>query len=939
MKIKRLLFLFSLPLLLAACTSYKNVPYLQNPEAVNDLEGTLPLYDAKIMPKDLLSITVNTTDPQAAAPFNLTVQTPLNAALTNINTTTQPTLQQYLVNNSGEIDFPVIGTLRVGGLTKNEAESLIRERLRPYLKEAPIVTVRMANYKISVLGEVARPGSFTIGNEKVNVLEALAMAGDMTIYGVRDNVKLIKEDEKKGANAASGLAAIQDLGMLSMTSNFDNEVEILRSRTLIKKVVNDMGLYIDMEESNALGFNPPLYRNSPVNVFITPEEADRLVAPVELRMRYTVDGRLGVRAEYKIDKEGDWETMEQGFDRLPAILPTPVGVFSFTCMDSIPELEGGEIELVAHVHTPTSTAEAYGKELSVTPSSKTTTIAKVSLKNTVRRRGVDFINRLVSFYNQDANDEKNEVAQKTAEFIEERIGIINGELGTTESELAAFKQRSGLTNLTSDAQMALQESSRYEQQRTENATQINLVQYLRNYIDDPANMDEVIPANVGLRDQNLTSVIDQYNTMIIERKRLLRTSSDSNPAIINMNAGIEAMRRNVKTTVNSVLRGLQIAKADIDRQASKFESRISDAPRQEKEFMTISRQQEIKATLYVMLLQKREENAITLAATANNGRIIEEPLADERPVAPKRMVFMLAALILGLAIPVGIVYLHDLLKYKIENREDVEAITGVAILAELPLVKKRGEGSIVVRENKNDLMEEMFRGLRTNLLFMLGKDERVILFSSTQPGEGKSFVAGNLAVSLAYLGKRVVVVGMDIRKPGLNKVFNISRKMEGITNYLSDPDHVELFDMVQRSDISPNLDILPGGPIPPNPTELVARDVLERAIARLKERYDYVILDTAPIGMVTDTAIIGRVADMCVYVCRADVTPKAGFSYINVLRRERKFPKLATVINGLDMSKRKNSYGYGYGKKYGYGKGYGYGYGYGYGFEAGDKKK
>ena len=193
MKIKRLLFLFSLPLLLAACTSYKNVPYLQNPEAVNDFGEILPLYDAKIMPKDLLSITVNTTDPQAAAPFNLTVQTPLNAALTNINTTTQPTLQQYLVNNSGEIDFPVIGTLRVGGLTKNEAESLIRERLRPYLKEAPIVTVRMANYKISVLGEVARPGSFTIGNEKVNVLEALAMAGDMTVYGVRSEVAVTRE--------------------------------------------------------------------------------------------------------------------------------------------------------------------------------------------------------------------------------------------------------------------------------------------------------------------------------------------------------------------------------------------------------------------------------------------------------------------------------------------------------------------------------------------------------------------------------------------------------------------------------------------------------------------------------------------------------------------------------------------------------------------------
>ncbi|MDD2954049.1 MAG: polysaccharide biosynthesis/export family protein [Parabacteroides sp.] len=194
MRIKRLLLLFALPLLVASCTSYKNVPYLQNPEVVNDLEKNLPLYDAEIMPKDLLSITVNTTDPQAAAPFNLTVQTPMNAALTNVNTTTQPTLQQYLVNNEGEIDFPVIGRLKVGGLTKNEAENLLRGKLKEYLKEVPIVTVRMSNYKISVLGEVTRPGSFTISNEKVNVLEALAMAGDMTIYGVRDNVKLIRED-------------------------------------------------------------------------------------------------------------------------------------------------------------------------------------------------------------------------------------------------------------------------------------------------------------------------------------------------------------------------------------------------------------------------------------------------------------------------------------------------------------------------------------------------------------------------------------------------------------------------------------------------------------------------------------------------------------------------------------------------------------------------
>ena len=743
------------------------------------------------------------------------------------------------------------------------------------------------------------------------------------VYNITSSV-LIKEEDKRGGSSNSPMSTIQDLGMFSMTSNFDNEVEILRSRTLIKKVVCDLGLYISIAEERMFGYNKPLYKSSPITVYMSPEEAEKLEGEAKLQMKYTRDGKLLVEVEYIIEEET--EVLEKTFDKFPAVFPTPVGVFSFVKNDSI-LISDGDIDLIAFVNSPTSTARSYIEDLNIEPASKTTTIAKLSLQSTVKERGVDFINCLVAFYNQDANDEKNEVAQKTAEFIEERIGIINQELGSTESELADFKQRSGLTDLTSDAQMALQENSKYEQQRTENSTQISLVKFLREYINNPANVDEVIPANVGLQDQNLTSVIDQYNTMLIERKRLLRTSSESNPAVINLNTGIEAMRHSVQTTVSSVLKGLQIAKADIDRQANKFEGRISNAPKQEKEFMTISRQQEIKASLYIMLLQKREENAITLAATANNGRIIEEPLPDKYPVSPKKKVFMLVALILGFGIPVGIVYLHDLLKYKIENREDVEKITDVSILGELPyVVKKEEHGAIVIRENQNDIMEETFRGLRTNLLFMLGKDEKVILFSSTQPGEGKSFVAGNTAVSLAYLGKKVIIVGMDIRKPGLNKVFNLSHKAEGITNYLSDPENVRLFDMIQKSDISKNLDILPGGPIPPNPTELVARDVLDRAISQLKEYYDYVILDTAPIGMVTDTAIIGRVADMCAYVCRADVTPKVGFSYVNVLREEKKFKKLAVVINSIDMSKRKNNYGYGYG----YGRKYGYGYGYGY---------
>lgn len=736
---------------------------------------------------------------------------------------------------------------------------------------------------------------------------------------------LIKESDprSKAMTQANGaVAALQDISGFSMTSNFDNEVEILKSRTLIKKVVSELGLYIQHSKEQTFGYDIPLYHNTPVRVYITPEEAEKLQGGAKLDMTYTPEGKLSLTAKYILNQEE--AEITASFDSLPAVLPTPVGVFSFTHNDST-NLEK-TIKLNVHVASPTAVAQSYAQNLSVSPTSKTTTIAQLSLKNTHKQRAVDFINRLVAIYNQDANDEKNEVAEKTAEFIEERIGIINAELGAAENQLATFKQQAGLTDLSSDAQLALQESSKYEQLRVENATQIQLVEFLKTYINKEENANEVLPANVGLKDQNLSTVIDQYNTMIIERKRLLRTSSESNPAIINMNTGIEAMRRSVQTTVESVLKGLYITKADIDKQTSKFEARINKAPQQEKEFLTIARQQEIKAALYTMLLQKREENAITLASTATNGRIIEEALSSSAPIAPKKMMIALAALLIGLGLPVGLVFLRDMLKYKIESREDVLRITHAPILGELPRCNTKVTGTIVIQENKNNLMEECFRGLRTNLLFMLEKDQQVVLFSSTQPGEGKSFVAGNTATSLAFLGKKVLIMGMDIRKPGLNKIFRLSNRALGITNYLSDPEHTNLLDTIQHSDISPNLDILPGGPVPPNPTELVAREHLDHAIKELKKHYDYIILDTAPIAMIADTAIISRVADMCVYVCRADVTPKEGFEYINTLQKEKKFKKIATVINDIDMSKRKHSYGYGYGRKYGYGYGYGYGY-------------
>lgn len=737
------------------------------------------------------------------------------------------------------------------------------------------------------------------------------------VYSITGSV--IIKDNKKNNSVSTGLADLEDLGFYSSTNNFDNEVEVLHSRTLLKKVVEELDLYINYRTRENL--RPvELYKDTPVKVWLTPEEAEKLpngAAVLEVVLK--PGGKLSVSTEI------DEQEFKQDFNKLPALLTTPYGTFSFTPGDSA--IVEKEQEITVTVAAPRIMANGYANALSVEPTSKTTTIAQITLQNTSPQRGVDFINKLIEIYNRDANDDKNEVAGKTAEFIDERIKIINGELGTTEKELETFKRDAGLTDLKSDAQLALSENSEYEKKRAENSTQLRLVQFLSEYANNPDHAYEVLPVNVGLTDTGLTELINRYNEMLLERKRLLRTSSESNPVVVNLDASIRAMRSNVQTTILSVQKGLMITKADLERQAGKYAGRITSAPGQERQLVSISRQQEIKAGLYLMLLQKREENAITLASTANNARIVDEAQAELFPVSPKGKLIYLIAFVLGIAIPVGIIYIIELLRYKIEDRSDVEKLTTVPIIGDIPASDNMPkEGSVVVRENQNDMMAETFRNVRTNVQYMLGSNQKVVLITSTTSGEGKSFVAANLAISFALLGKKVVIVGLDIRKPGLNKAFQMLHKEDGITRYLADPEHTDLMSLLQQSNVTPNLYILPGGAIPPNPTELVARDSLVQAVDRLKKEFDYVILDTAPIGMVTDTQLISRVADMSIYVCRAGYTPKAGYLFINELRNHKKLPNLCTIIN--DVNIKTGKYGYGTYGKYGYGRTYGYGYGY-----------
>lgn len=741
------------------------------------------------------------------------------------------------------------------------------------------------------------------------------------LYTVSSSV-LIKNESSKSGNAGANLA---DLGFVSSsTQNFDNELEILRSRTLLKKVVTDLDLYISYTLPGT--FRPTeLYKQSPVKVWVTPEEAERLgSAQVDLHFQ---QNKL-----HEVTITHNSQEWKKTIESLPTVFSTPAGVFSFSAADSLQQVSETPELIQVTVTSPNSTAASYRGRLSVSSGNRSTTIAQLSITDSQVARGTDFLNKLVEVYNEEGNNDKNEVAAKTAEFIDERINLINHELGTTESELASFKQRAGVVDIASDASQAAGEQANYERAYAENEVQLSLMNHLKNHILSTENQYEVIPANIGLTNGDLNTVVERYNEMLIERKRLLRTSHEDNPAVQSLNASIEVMRNSVMAAIQTAEKGLQINRQALKAQTRKYAGKISDAPVQEKEYLSMSRQQEIQANLYLMLLQKREENNITLASTANNARVIDEPLAGGQ-VSPQSSQIYMLALVLGLGFPVGILFLWGLLQFKIKTRADVERITRLPIIGDIPLTEEAKDNAIVVRENRNELMEEVFRSVRTNVQYMLSEGQKVILFTSTTSGEGKSFSAGNLACSFAFMGKKIVIVGLDIRKPGLNKVFQLSHKGVGISQYLADPGHTDLLSLCQKSTVSDNLYILPGGSIPPNPTELVARKSLDHALEILKEHFDYVILDTAPIGMVTDTQLIARVADLSVYVCRSGYTSKSEFKLINTLKEEGKLPHPCVVINGIDMDKRETGSYYGYGKygKYGYGKKYGYGYGYGYG--------
>lgn len=759
------------------------------------------------------------------------------------------------------------------------------------------------------------------------------------VYRIQATVMI--NDEKKGS-FQNQMMAMQDFGFVGTTGGVDNEIEILRSKSMIKQAIVDMGMFVQYQLGGRIA-KRVIYGNYPIEVQISDDDLANLTRSFLLEISHPDSTKYKIEYAYK-DLSGEMVEFEKTISGFPYVLESPVGQLILS-RGEMPMAPGQT--LYVSIVPPIKMAKSCLANLSIAPTSKTTSVAHISYLDVNKKRGTDFVNSLVAAYNRENNNDKNVVALKTEEFIKERLDIVAAELDATEMEMAQYKKNSGLTTVVGDAQKILEANSEYEKKNVEITTQLKLVTYLRDYVNDPANHLQAIPGNVGLADASLTSLIAKYNEGVVERNRLLRTASESNPTVVDMTMSVELLSKTIRTSVESLYESLSIQKKEVEGQTAKFGSKIGDAPTQEKILMGYERQQEVKSGLYLMLLQKREENSIALAATADNAKIIDAALANDYPVSPKSSMILLVALVLGCAIPVAIIYIMELLRYKIEGRNDLEKLTKVPVLGDVAVSHdlKKGQRGIVVRENDNDIMAETFRSIRTNLQFVLdGPEKKVIQFTSTTSGEGKTFISSNLAMSLALLGKKVILLGLDIRKPRLAEMFGFANRTKGITAFLAgDPDEKELlFDQIIPSGVNENLDILPAGIVPPNPAELLSKKNLDNAISFLKEKYDYVLLDTAPVGLVTDTLIIARVADASVYVCRADYTAKNDLNLVNSLYAENKLKNMSIVLNGVDMAKRKYGYYYGYGGngkygRYGYGKYGHYGH-YGYGNETSSKK-
>jgi capsular exopolysaccharide synthesis family protein len=727
------------------------------------------------------------------------------------------------------------------------------------------------------------------------------------VYIVRSLV-LLKEDEKR-PSSSSMIPGMSDLGSIMGSKNIDNEIEIFNTRKIMRQSIIDLNMYVALEvRSNLRKINP--YPNLPFIITVDSLQADT-IGRLEFTMKPSDNETYNIKGKY-YGKKGSTK-FSTTIDHFPATIQTSsidVHIAKNPLVETGKKLKTVDVK----IYNPNTLALLLSAKVNAEPIDERTTILNLSTETDNIKWAQDLLDKIIETYNKDAIKDKNMFASLTAQFVDERILKIEEELGSVEKQAENYKKDNNLTDISSHAKLFLTQINDYDKARAETQIQLNIVQYIEECIKSEENQNNLIPT-VGISDINLVSIIAKYNAMLTERNRLENATTKSNPALQLINDQLASTRQNILSNIDNFVQSMEIMLKDLKKQDLQTNTKIKNIPRQEREFLEIKRQQEIKATLFSFLLQKKEETSLSLASATPKAKVIEDPMPDIGHIAPRTGLLLMVALCTGMLIPFVIFYLKKSFMIEITSKEEIEALSKVEVIGEI--CKNEKDGKIVVAHQAKGASVELFRLLRSNLSFVLdSSNKKVILLTSMLSGEGKTYISVNLASSLALINKKVVLVGLDIRKPQLDDYLETPQK-NGLTHYLSNRG-MKASDIIQHSNIHQNLDIIRAGVIPPNPNELLRSSRLDELMNDLRNLYDYIILDTAPVGLVSDTLLLNRLSDVCLYVIRAGVAHKSSIKYLNTIHEQKKLKNLFVIVNGLDPKKRSSRYGYGYGYGYGY---------------------
>lgn len=691
--------------------------------------------------------------------------------------------------------------------------------------------------------------------------------------------------------------------------NVANEILQFRSKKLMREVVQRVHADVSYQIKDGLRSNE-LYNESPVLVSLPdalPEQSFSFTMTLKDAKTVTLSDFSGIEAKPSYEVAlNDTVAIIEGMN----VVVTATNYLRDSWLNTPIRVQKLPVE---------SMVNYYKNALGIQQEEEEASILTLALKDSSPARAEDVLNTLITVYNEEAIKEKNQVAVNTANFINERLIIIERELGNVESNLESFKQRNQIVDIASSAGMYMTESQKYNADAMELETQLRLANFIKDYLTDPGKETDLIPSNTGISDMNIENQISLYNAAKLKRDHLIDDSSVNNPVVQELNNSLRAMKQSIIRAVDNMIVSLNVKRNDAQNREMRAQDRVTAIPTKERQMLSIERQQKIKEALYLFLLNKREENALSQAMADNNARVIDGAEGSNAPISPNRNRILLLGLLVGIALPGAVCLAILFMDTRVHGRKDIEGVTSVPYLGEIPLdkeaMKDHRKKVMAVKEQGDDIVSEAFRILRTNMAFLSKKDKpaQVITFTSFNVGAGKTFIARNLSMSLAYMKKRVVMVDLDIRKGTLSRHFG--HYHVGVTNYLSD-NTVKVDDIIQHQE---GFDLIPAGILAPNPAELLMDNRLDELMNELRTRYDYIIADNVPVGLIADATIANRIADLTIFVVRAGKLDRRQLPDIEKLYQEKKLKNMALVLNGANP------------ERHGYGYSYGYGYGYGYG--------